>query len=78
MTERSGLLHYWLQKDCKRVSKFDVGQASGAKKAEAGDFSGAIKMWNRALDYSPGRSALHEMKAQVGSHENPKSHPTFK
>ena len=40
-------------------------QASGNERAEANDYSGAIKLWNRALLLTPDRAVLHEMKAQV-------------
>ena len=44
-----------------------VVQASGNERAEAQDYSGAIKFWNRALLLTPDKAALHEMKAQVRS-----------
>lgn len=54
-----------LKTDTSDGLTFQDWQASGAEKAEAHDYSGALKLWNRALTLSPNQAALHEMKSQA-------------
>ncbi len=43
-------------------------QEEGNLRAEASDFSAAVRLWDRALLYAPRRAALHELKSHVLLH----------
>ena len=40
-------------------------QEQGNAQAAAGNLSGALGSWNRAIQLTPGRAVLHEQRAQV-------------
>jgi len=49
----------------QREDEANALQEEGNKRAEASEYSAAVRLWDRALLYAPKRAVLHELKSQV-------------